>query len=108
MFIEILSCKRELTSEFEMKNLGMMHYFLGLEVWQKAGEIFLSQGKYVVKLLEWFGMVDYKPLITPMELNFKKLCGSVVGRELGNPYEYRQLIGALIFLVNSRPNMFWI
>jgi len=40
---------------------------------------------------------------TLMELNFKKLCGSAVGLELGNAYEYRQLIGALVFLVNSRP-----
>ena len=37
----IAQCKRELTSEFEMKDLGLMHYFLGLEVWQKSGEIFL-------------------------------------------------------------------
>ena len=36
-----------------------------------------------------------------MELNFKKLCGSVVGPELGNPTEYCQLVGALMFLVNS-------
>ena len=35
--------KRELASEFEMKDLGLMHYFLGLEVWQRVGEIFLSQ-----------------------------------------------------------------
>jgi hypothetical protein len=35
--------KRELSIEFEMKDLGLMHYFLGLEVWQKPGEIFLSQ-----------------------------------------------------------------
>ena len=36
-------CKRELDSKFEMKNLGSMHYFVGLEVWQKPGEIFLSE-----------------------------------------------------------------
>jgi hypothetical protein len=35
-------CKRELTSEFEMKDLGLMHYFLGLEVWQRQGKIFLA------------------------------------------------------------------
>ena len=79
-----------------------MHYFLGLEVWQKAGEIFLSQGKYIVKLLERFEMVDCKTMITPMELNFKKLCGSAAGRDVGNPFEYRQLVGAVMFLVNSR------
>jgi hypothetical protein len=35
-------CKRELTSEFDMKDLGLMHYFLGLEVWQRQGKIFLA------------------------------------------------------------------
>ena len=48
-----------------------MHYFLGLEVSQRPGKIFLSQGKYIVKLLERFSMVAYKSVPTPMELNFK-------------------------------------
>ena len=52
----IEQCKRELTSEFELKDLGLMHYFLGLEVWQKPGEIFLTQGKYAVDILQIFGM----------------------------------------------------
>ena len=94
-------CKRELASEFEMKDLGMLHYFLGLELWQKPGEIFLSQGKYVVKILERFGMVDCKPITTPMELDFKKLSGSAAGPILRNATEYHQLIRALMFLVNS-------
>ena len=50
-------------------------------------------------------MVDCKLVTTPMELNFKKLCGSATGPELGNASEYRQLIGALMFLVNSRPEI---
>eukprot|EP00253_Pinus_taeda_P016092 PITA_16092 len=91
----IHQCKRELASEFEMKDLGLMHYLLGLEVWQKPGEIFLSQG----------GMVDCKSVTNSMELNFKKLCGSVAGPELASPTEYRQLVGALIFLVNSCPDI---
>eukprot|EP00253_Pinus_taeda_P003979 PITA_03979 len=101
----IHQCKRELASEFKMKDLGLMHYFLGLKVWQKPSEIFLSQGKYIVKLLERCGMVDCKSMSTSMELNFKKLCGSVVGPGLANPSEYRQLVGALMFLVNSRPDI---
>ena len=64
----IYQCKRELASKFEMKDLGLMHYFLGLEVWQKPGEIFLSQGKYIVKLLEIFGMVDCKSVTNLMEM----------------------------------------
>ena len=44
----ILDSKRNLAAKFEMKDLGMMHYFLGLEVWQKPGEIVLSQGMYAM------------------------------------------------------------
>ena len=46
----ILDSKGKLAVEFEMKDLGTMHYFLGLEVWQKSSEIMLSQGKYVVEI----------------------------------------------------------
>eukprot|EP00253_Pinus_taeda_P017763 PITA_17763 len=101
----IHKCKRELASEFEMNDLGLMHYFLGLEVWQKPREIFLSQGKYVVKILERFGMVDCKPVITLMELDFKKLSSSDSVPVLRNSIEYQQLVRALMLLVNSRPDI---
>ena len=58
-----------------------------------------------MKLLERFGMEDCKSVTTSMELNFKKLCGSAAGPELGNASEYRQLMGALMFLVNSCPDI---
>ena len=41
----IVECKKNLTEEFEMKDLGLMHYFLGLEVWKNPKGIFLNQGK---------------------------------------------------------------
>ena len=41
----IVQCKRELTSEFEMKDLGLMHYFLGPEAWQRPSEIFLKENR---------------------------------------------------------------
>lgn len=44
----IIGCKRELSAEFEMKDMGPLHYFLGLEVWQGPDDIFLGQGKYTV------------------------------------------------------------
>jgi hypothetical protein len=50
----ITRCKRKLATEFEMKYLGMMHYFLGLEVWQRSNGIFLNQGKYAVEILKIF------------------------------------------------------
>ena len=44
----IKDARRRLATEFEMKDLGMMHYFLGMDVWQSADGIFLGQGKYAV------------------------------------------------------------
>lgn len=66
-----------------------MHYFLGLEVWQSPGEIYLSQGKYVIKLLERFAMVECKSMHIVMEMNFKKLCGKVARPNLANATKYR-------------------
>ena len=50
--------RMRLATEFKMKDLGIMHYFLGMEVWQNANEIFLGQGKYVVEILKKFGILD--------------------------------------------------
>ena len=58
----IANTKRKLAAEFEMKDLGMMHYFLGMEVWQNADGIFLRQGKYVVEILKRFGMMEFKAI----------------------------------------------
>ena len=57
-----------------MKDLGMIHYFLGMEVWQSADVIFLGQGKYAVDILKRFRMLDCKTVATPMELNLNLLC----------------------------------
>jgi hypothetical protein len=54
----IIECKKRLASEFEMKYLGLMHYFLGLEVWQSLERIFLNQGKYAVEILKRFDMLE--------------------------------------------------
>ena len=67
----IADTKRKLTVEFEMKDLGMMHYFLGMEVSQNADGISLRQGKYAIEILKRFGMMDYKAMNTPMASNLK-------------------------------------
>ena len=69
----ITDTKRKLASKFEMKDLGMMNYFLGMEVWQTMDGIFLRQGKYAVEILKRFGMMDCKALTTPMASNLKLL-----------------------------------
>ena len=67
----ILDSKRKLATEFKMKDLGTMHDFLDLEVWQKPRGIMLSQGKYVVEILKRLGMLDCKSMTTPMTTNLK-------------------------------------
>ena len=66
-------CKQRLVAEFEMKNLGLMHYFFGLEVWQSPERIFLNQGKYTVEILKRFDMLECKSMNTPMEEKLKLL-----------------------------------
>ena len=56
-----------------MKDLGMMHYFIGMEVWESVDGIFLAQEKYAVEILKMFGMMDYKAKTTPMESNLNLL-----------------------------------
>lgn len=58
-----------------------------------------------MKLLARFGMKKCKSLATPMEMNFKKRRGEPTGPDLVNPPEYRQLIGALMFSMNTHPNI---
>ena len=101
----IAQCKRELATELEMKDLGLLHYFLGLEVRQKTSEIFLSQGKYVRDILKKFGMMDCKPMATPMVTNLKKLHDAVTRSDPVDPTQFRQLIGSLLYLVHTRPDI---
>ena len=102
----ISGCKEDLAMEFKMKDIVLMHYFLGLEVWQEEGCIFLGQGQYVVDVLSRFHMADCRPMSTPMITNRKKLHAS--DSRLVDPTFYRQLIGSLMYLVNTRPNICFV
>ena len=69
----IEDCKRDLVEEFEMKDLGLIYYFLGMEVWQTNGNIFLGQGKYCIEILKRFRMEDCKSMSTSMIMNWRKV-----------------------------------
>ena len=62
----IKSCKEDLAREFEMKDMGLLHYFLGLEIWQRDGELFVYHGKHANEILRKFHMEDNKPMETPL------------------------------------------
>jgi hypothetical protein len=102
----INECKKRLVSEFEMKDLGLMHYFLCLEVWQSLERIFLNQGKYTVKILKRFDMLECNPMNTPMEVKLKLLVDT--SSELIDATLYRQIIGSSMYLTNTRPNICFV
>ena len=88
----IADMKRKLATEFEM-DLGMMHYFLGMEVWESTDGIFLGQGKCAVEILKRFGMMDCKAMATPMALNLNLL--SDASSETIDAMMYRQIFALL-------------
>ena len=72
-------------------------------MWQSADEIFLRQGKYAVKILKRFGMMDCKAMAMPMESNLKLL--NDASSESVDAMMYRQMIGSLMYLTNTRPDI---
>ena len=89
-----------------MKDLGMMHYFLGLEVWQYPDKILLNQGKYAVEILKRFGMIDCKAMTTLMTTSLKLLTDDA--SEAVDATLYRHIIGSLMYLTNTRPDICFV
>ncbi|CAN1152027.1 Retrovirus-related Pol polyprotein from transposon TNT 1-94, partial [Linum perenne] len=100
---EIRRLKLTLANEFDLKDLGELKYFLGMEVARSKHGIALSQRKYVLDLLRETGMLGCKPADTPMESN----------KHLNNEDEvapvnkegYQRLVGKLIYLAHTRPDI---
>jgi hypothetical protein len=102
----INECKKRLSSEFEMKYLGLMHYFLGLEVWKSPKRIFLNQGKYTVEILKRFNMLECKSMNTPMEAKLKLLVDT--SSDFIDATLYKQIIGSMMYLTNTRPDICFV
>ena len=90
---QITYCKKKLAEDFEMKYLGLMHYFLGLEVWNSLEGILLNQGKYAVEILKIFDMLDCKSMDTPIDTKMKLFCYET--SELCDMTHYRQIMRSL-------------
>jgi hypothetical protein len=99
----ITECMMRLTSEFEMKDLGLMHYFLGIEAWHIPERTFLNQGKYAVEILKRFDMLECNSMNTPMETKLKLLVNT--SAELIDAMQYKHIIGLLMYLTNTRPDI---
>ncbi|KAL5804478.1 hypothetical protein ACOSQ3_031278 [Xanthoceras sorbifolium] len=104
--LEMTNLQRHLATEFEMKDLGVLRYFLGIEVARSKHGIFLSQRKYVLDLLTETGMLASKPTDTPMDQNHKLCeCPDHPDRTPANKERYQRLVGKLIYLSHTRPDI---
>nr|KYP35148.1 Retrovirus-related Pol polyprotein from transposon TNT 1-94 [Cajanus cajan] len=92
-----------LDETFKIKDLGDLTYFLGLEVSRNKTGIHLSQRKYTLDILSNTGMLACSPSSTPMDNSVHLSASS--GEPLVDPSAYRRLIGRLIYLTNTRPDI---
>ena len=86
-----------------MKDLGHISYFLGLEITHSTDGLYITQVKYAPKLLSGAGLTDSKTVDTPVELNAHLTPSG--GKSLSNPSLYRRLVGRLVYLTVTRPNI---
>lgn len=79
-----------------MKNLGSLHYFLDLEVARSTKDIIVSQRKFILEMLEKYGLLGAKPYSIPMEVNLK--IGYTNENVFPNPTLYREMVGKLMYI----------
>ena len=86
-----------------MKNLGPLKYFLGLEVARSSQGIYLCQRKYTLDIVTECGLLGCKPAGSPMDQNHT--LGRAQSDLLSDPERYRRLVGPLIYLLATRPDL---
>ncbi|CAL2249603.1 unnamed protein product [Prunus armeniaca] len=97
--------KKDIMKTFEMSDLGLMHYFLGIEINQEEDGIFICQKKYTKNLLKKFKMYGCKIVATPLITNEK--LRKEDGSSKANESVYRSLIGSLLYLTTTRPDIMY-
>uniref|UniRef100_A0A803Q5F0 Reverse transcriptase Ty1/copia-type domain-containing protein n=1 Tax=Cannabis sativa TaxID=3483 RepID=A0A803Q5F0_CANSA len=94
---------QQLDKCFTLKDLGDLHFFLGIEVFRDETGLYLTQTKYIEDLLRRHNMTHLKPSPTPISTG--KCLSALDGKEMENPTVYRSLIGALQYLCHTRPDI---
>ena len=99
----IQDLKHFLGRQFEMKDLGPLNYFLSLQVSSSADGYYLTKAKYTFDLISRASITDSKIVDTPIEYNCR--LNSHDGESLSDTTLYRQLVGSLIYLTVTRPDI---
>lgn len=101
--VELESLKNFLSNQFEVKDLGQLKYFLGMEVARSSKGIIISQKKYVLDLLKETGLLGCKSVATPIDPNQK--LKKEDGADPVDKNRYQKLVGKLIYLAHTRPDI---
>ncbi|XP_057791180.1 uncharacterized mitochondrial protein AtMg00810-like [Salvia miltiorrhiza] len=94
-----------MSKEFEMTDIGLMAYYLGVEVKQLEDGIFITQEGYAKEILKKFKMEDCKAINTPVECGIK--LSKNVGGEKVDPTLFKSLVGSLRYLTCTRPDILY-
>jgi len=100
---EMQNLKHRFANEFEIKDLGTLKYFLGIEVARSKHGVFISQRKFILDLLKETRMLECKATDNPVEVNVK--IGECGESPLVDKGRYQRLVGRLIYLSHTRPDI---
>ncbi|WVZ74832.1 hypothetical protein U9M48_022958 [Paspalum notatum var. saurae] len=92
-----------ISNEFKLKDMGPLHYFLGIQVQRTSHGFFLSQQHYANDLLDRAGMTDCRPCATPVDTAGK--LSATAGNPVDDASSYRSIVGALQYLTMTRPDI---
>ncbi|KAD1781278.1 hypothetical protein E3N88_42305 [Mikania micrantha] len=99
----ILEFKEQMKRKLEMSDLGLLNYYLGIEVNQSSSGIMIKQERFAKRILKEFGMGDCNSTKIPMEPGMKMskdaYCNPV------DPTMYKRIVGSLRYLINTRPDL---
>lgn len=104
--IMIAAVKTFLQSQLKVKDLGALKYFLGLEIARNSTGIYICQRKYILDILKDTGLAVAKPSLVPMEHNHKLAADH--GDILSDASTYRRLVGRLVYLTITRPDLSYV
>jgi len=100
---DIFDLKKFLKQKFEMKDLGKLRYFFGIEVIQSPKGIWLLQRQYALNKLIEYGMMGCKHILIPLEQNVKLSVDE--GNLVEDTTMYRRIVGSLIYMTITRLNL---
>jgi hypothetical protein len=100
---EVEAFKDEMKVTFQMSNLGLLSFYLGIEVHQDSSGISLRQTAYAKRIVELGGLTGCNPAYTSMEERLK-LSRDSMAKEV-DAMEYRRIVGSLRYLIHTRPDL---